>query len=212
MSRTGLIVGGVATLGAGVTAFFANKKANETVDALKDALEGVTKEGAPVLPAGTGVTILVRLTRYWPFREGMTAKQRLMEGGHKDRIGKPLYALEDFQDGSAPYVSVAADWQIFPYGQRVSIDTWPGVVFRIVDTGGNFFGLKKVYRATGREPFDICVRSTESKLNPLATATIYPGDHFGAKIKSSPKAVAYQRIGKPTAVGSGLDLLGAEDA
>ena len=207
MRRVSLVVGGFSVLAGGTAAFFGGRKAKETETTVKNAIEGLDNKGAPVLPPGSGVTIPVRLTRYWPFKEGMTAKERLMEGGHKDRLGKPLNALEDFQSGQAPYVSVAADWQIFPYGQRVSIDTWPGVVFRIVDTGGNFFGLKKVYRAVGREPFDICVRSTATPLNPLATATIYPGDHFEAK--SGPKTVQFQKIGKPT-VGA-LELLGAEE-
>jgi hypothetical protein len=154
----------------------------------------------------------------------MNVKERLMEGGVNDRLGKPLRTLEDFQAGKTEYVSVSGDFKIFPYGQRISLSNWPGVVFRIVDTGCHFYddplklkcsvkGAQKVFRVVGREPLDVCVLSSATKVVALQDATIYPGDHFGAKVKSSPKAVAYQKIGKPTAVGyCGLDLLGADSA
>ena len=206
MSRTvSLIVGGIAAVGTTVAALFASKK---TTDGAKNAVAGLDKQGTPALPMGSGVSVPVHLTGYWPFVEGLSAKERLMEGGHNDRKGKRLYTLEDFQAGNAPYVSVSADHTIFPYGQRVSIPNWPGVVFRIVDTGGHFFGVNKVFRIAGREPFDICVASRDTKVLPKAVdAIIYPGDHF----EKASKDVAYGKLGKPqTAVGSGFDMLGAE--
>jgi hypothetical protein len=205
MRRGGLIVGGVSFLGAGIATFLANRKAQETENTVKNAIEGLTKEGAAV-PSGTGITIPVRCTGYWPFQEGLTPAQRLMEGGHNDRTGKRLQTLEDFQAGKVDYVSVAGDWTIWPYGQRISLPMWPGVVFRIVDTGGNFFGVKKVYRVTGREPLDICVASHATKVYALQDATVYPGDHFGHR--TGPKQVAFQKIGKPVVGCCGLDLLG----
>lgn len=104
-----------------------------------------------------------------------------MEGGTKDRLGKPLYTLEAYQRGEAPYVSVAGDYNAWPYGQRVEIDAWPGVVFRIVDTGGHFSGPNKVYRDEAREPLDVCVDSSSTVVPPRATATIVEGDVLGKR-------------------------------
>lgn len=122
----------------------------------------------------SGDTFPCRLTGYWPF--SATVLERLMEGGTNDRKGNPLHTLEDFQAGNAPFVSVSGDYTIFPYGQRVTIDQWPDVVFRIVDTGSHFHGSGKVYREAGREPLDICVATSSTAITPDATATLVPGD------------------------------------
>jgi hypothetical protein len=119
-----------------------------------------------------------RLTGYWPFQRGLSAAERKMEGGATDRKGGPLYTLEQYLAGQAPYVSVSGDDSIFPYGQRLAIDVWPGVPFRVTDTGGHFRGAGKVYRVMGYEPLDICVDSDQTKVPKLATATIASGDHF----------------------------------
>jgi hypothetical protein len=195
---TSILVG----IGGGIAAIFATRR---TTDALKNAVAGKDKEGVPVSPPGAGVTVPVRVTGYWPF----TARpdEVKMEGGVNDRKGNPLHTLEDFQAGKAPFVSVSGDYTIFPYGQRISLAEWPGVVFRIVDTGSHFHGANKVYRIAGREPFDVCVASSATKVVPQTDATIYAGDHF----EKGTKDVALARIGKPSvAVGSGLDYLGVE--
>ena len=111
--------------------------------------------------------VKVRLTEYYPFQSGLTKKQKKMEGGVVDRMGKPLYSLEDYMDGNAPYVSLACDKLGGPpanakefrsYGFKVwlpdlaaeissYIDT-PVILpvfieFRLVDTGEAFTGDKK---------------------------------------------------------------------
>lgn len=143
----------------------------------------------------TPMTFPIRCTGYWPF----TARpdEQRMEGGVLDRKGHPLHTLEDYRAGKADYVSVSGDYTIFPYGQRITIDQWPDVIFRIVDTGSHFHGAGKVYRIPGREPFDICVASSQTPINPESIATIVPGDHW-----DHPGAVvAMDRIGQaPTAV------------
>lgn len=136
-------------------------------------------------------TFPCRCTGYWPF----TARpdEQRMEGGVFDRRGRPLHTLEQYQAGEADYVSVSGDYTIFPYGQRIEIAEWLGVVFRIVDTGGHFYGAGKVYRVAGAEPFDICVASSHTPIVPLTQATIVPGDHW-----DRPGAVvAVERIGGP---------------
>jgi len=210
MSRTAWIVGGVSTIAAAIGALFVNKKAKETETTIKNAIEGLNKTGVPMLPAGSGVTVPVRITGYWPF----TAKtgERKMEGGVNDRLGYPLHTLEEFQSGKAPYVAVSGDDAIWPYGQRISLSNWPGVTFRIVDTGDHFSSYKdKVFRAAGHEPLDVCVDSSSTHVVAFQDATIYPGDDYKSKDKRKrdPREVAFQKIGKPTAVGD-FDLLGAD--
>jgi len=147
----------------------------------KGADDAAAVEEETVAAVASGGTIDVRLTGYWPFVEGLSAAQRLMEGGIKDRKGKPLHTLEDHlaDPGAHPYVSVSGDDAVFPYGQRLVISAWPGAVFRVVDTGGHFRGAGKVYRVLGREPLDICVASSSTVVpKDGTTATIVSGDNF----------------------------------
>jgi len=184
----GLLSGGAA-LGA---AYLLHRKAEQTREQTMQAV-------------ATGGTFAVRLTGYWPFTA--SASEKKMEGGANDRKGKPLHTLEDFQAGTAPYVSVSGDDAIFPYGQRIAIDEWPGVVFRVVDTGGHFRGSGKVYRAVGHEPLDICVQSSKTHVVPLSTATIVKGDHFD---KPGKEVEVARMQGQSVAVGGAFDLIGAE--
>lgn len=187
-----LIGGGLAGLSA---ILLAVKKSGDTTTAVEKAVAGQNPDVDKPTPMASGSypKISARLTGYWPFQAGLDKAARLMEGGKNDRTGAPLYTLEMYQAGKAPYVSVAGDWQIWPYGQRISINHWPNVVFRVVDTGGNFWGAKKVYRVEGREPLDICVDSSKTFVPKKDTVvTIHPGDVLGHK--TGPKAVVASRF------------------
>jgi hypothetical protein len=131
----------------------------------------------------SGGTFRAKLTTYWPY--SATKSERKMEGGTTDRMDKPLCTLEQHRSDPSrfPFVSVSGDKAIFPYGQRLEIDVFPGVVFRVVDTGGHFTGSTKVYRALGAEPLDICVDSPRSKVPADATVKIVQGDHFDKKTR-----------------------------
>lgn len=190
MSRTIAFFSGLAGLGG---ALLLLRRSEQVAEQTADAV-------------ATGGVFKARITGYWPLTA--TEAERKMEGGVRDRKGKPLHTLErHLADPTAhPYVSVSGDDAIFPYGQRLTIDQWPSAVFRVVDTGGHFRGANKVYRIEGREPLDVCVESARTRVNPLATATIIKGDHF-------------DRPGKELAVGKfkgqeiavGLDCLGATE-
>ena len=124
----------------------------------------------------SGRAIPIFVTSYWPSQSGMSAAQQLMEGGQNDRKGKPLHTLQDAQAGIAPYCSVACDYTVFPYGLAVKIPSIdPSVTFRLVDTGGHFYGSGKVTRLPGHEPFDICVVSSAEHA-PGGAATAYVPD------------------------------------
>ncbi len=96
-------------------------------------------------------------TAYYPHNSAL-------EGGYKDKIGKPLNTLEDYLAGKAPFVSVAMDDRAgFKYGQRIRIPELEQkygkqIPFKIVDTGGAFRG-----KGTGR--IDICVANEEASRN-----------------------------------------------
>lgn len=136
-------------------------------------------EEQTIRTVATGGQINVRLTGYWPFA-AKTEAQKRMEGGAKDRKGKPLYTLEQHLSDPQkyPYVSVAGDDAVWPYGQRVVFAEWPNAVFRVVDTGRNFRGSTKVYRVLGHEPLDICVTDPKTKLPKTTSARIVAGDNF----------------------------------
>ena len=186
MSKKGitpwLVVGGGA--GALVAAFFAWRKSAQTTGAITKALAPV----GPNAPVGTTrptVSFDAMLTHYWPFKEGLNAKERLMEGGVHDSNSQPLHTVEDFLAGKSDHVSISGDDEIFPYGQKVLIP-WGNqtLVGRVTDTGDHFRGFQKVYRAVGREPLDVCVLSSaNAPPNKKVTVQLVPGDDWAARKK-----------------------------
>jgi hypothetical protein len=166
-------------------------------------MDQANKQAATGIP-GALPTFAARLTGYWPFTA--KASERQMEGGTNDRRGNALHTLEDAQAGRAPFVSVSGDDAIFPYGQALRIDAFPGVLFRVVDTGGHFRGAGKVYRVAGREPLDVCVASSATKVPPLATVQIIPGD----TLDKPGRVVASGKFRGQTVTG--LDVLGGRVA
>jgi hypothetical protein len=136
--------------------------------------------------------IKVSLTEYYPFQSGLTDRQKKMEGGVTDRMGKPLFTLEDYLEGTAPYVSLACDPAGGPpgsapefrkYGYKVWLPEISGsanlytitpvmlpiqIDFRLVDTGGAFTGKTKRVRVAGYEPIDVCRRSKPAAENSLS--------------------------------------------
>jgi hypothetical protein len=170
-----LIGGGAVAAGA---VWYASRKSQQTADAIREAIKDVPLlDQAPSDP--NRGRFAAHLTGYWPF----TAREdeRKMEGGINDRRGNRLHTLEQhLADPVAhPFVSVAGDDQVFPYGQRLEISAWPGRTFRVVDTGGHFRGAGKLYRVLGEEPLDICVDSSKTIVPKKGiTARIIPGDNF----------------------------------
>lgn len=87
--------------------------------------------------------IKLRATGYY-ISGKMTAAERKMEGGTKDRYGNKLRPLQDFMFGS--YVSIATDQKIIKSGTILKIKEFPGVVFVACDVGA----------AIKRNRIDIC--------------------------------------------------------
>jgi hypothetical protein len=115
--------------------------------------------------------VRIKVTMYFKPFAGMTDKQKKMEGGPTDPMRKPLCSLEDYLKGEAAYVSLARDYLGGPpggdarfrkYGTKVRIREVEALVgranieFRLVDTGGHFYGRGKVVKVKGAEPIDLC--------------------------------------------------------
>jgi hypothetical protein len=219
MNRTAaLIIGGVATIGTAVGALFASRKTTNTV---KNAVAGLDKQGAPALPMGSGVTVPLRITGYWPY--SARPDEMKMEGGTTGAAGWPKRRVVDPATGKRvvlttvemhrenpekyPHVSLSGDPDVWPWGQKIVIPWSDGkpIVGRVVDTGQHFTGANKVFRIVGREPIDVCVASSSTKVIAKTDATVYPGEHWD---KSS-SDVAYAKVGKPALVGvsCGFDIL-----
>lgn len=201
--RVALVVGGLSAIAAGVAALFVAKRTTTTV---KDAVSGAS----PAAPPGATNSVRLHLTGYWPFQEGLTAKERKMEGAPVDRKGRPLTTVEQhLADPANTFVSLSGDPDIFPYGQKMLIP-WGDktVVGRVTDTGSHFHGLGKVFRVAGAEPIDVCVASS-STIIPKKTvdARVVVGDH----LDKASKTLALEKAGKSqSVVGCGFDYLGAE--
>jgi hypothetical protein len=160
-----MVGGGLATVGG---ILFAFKRSSDTKENVEKAV-------------GAGGKVAIHATGYWPFQKGLSVTERKMEGGTTDRKGNPLHTLEMHQKDPVnhPFVSVAGDYEIWPYGQKISLSPWPNSVFRVVDTGGHFHGVNKVFRVVGEEPLDIAVDSSTTIVPKKGViATIFPGDNF----------------------------------
>ncbi len=179
------------------------------------SLGGLGLEGA--LAAMGTANIDVKLTRYYAYdADGNPTAAGGIEGGSNDRLGKPLYSLDQFNRGEAEYVSLSGDDRAFPYGQKVTIDAFPGVVFRIVDTGGSFSSASKMYslvrkvplmiagavittygklyRMAGYEPIDVCSDPGGTKVPNTAVMTIYAGDDFASQNPSGLQSLDYSKL------------------
>lgn len=194
-----LLLGGGLALGGGI--FYAVRKSNKTVEGIEKAIAGTTpptevdRSVEPPAPqAGTGGYVNLRTTGYWPFTA--SESERKMEGGvHGAAVwrgnkaidpatGKRPYLVTVEQHradpSKHPYVSLSGDDAVWPLGQKVIIPWTDGktIVGRIVDTGQNFRGAKKVYRVAGYEPIDVCVHSKATKVPTKVMAQIVVGDNW----------------------------------
>lgn len=125
-------------------------------------------------------TVPVTLTGYYPFDPTLTLAEKKVEGGIHNPRGLLLITLQQHLADPVkyPYCSVAGDGARWQYGQRLIISSLsPTAVFRVVDTGGNFFGPGKVIRNVGREPLDICVQLRSNSIGPIpSTVVLVEGD------------------------------------
>lgn len=107
----------------------------------------------PKTPGEGPNSFTTNTTGYWPVsKEQATAEKweavATMEGGDKDREGKPIYPMHTIDaveqkmksGGLWPddYVAVAMDSGAYPYGTQLTSPDYPGIPFRVVDTGGAF--------------------------------------------------------------------------
>lgn len=151
-----------------------------------------TSEPVATVQSQSGIWFDARLTEYHP--DAPPDKQRL-EGGPNDRKKHPVVTVQEHLSDKAkfPYVSVAGDLVLngerVKYGTRIYFSSYPDIVFRIVDTGGNFFGTGKKIRERGFEPFDIAT-SYGSKLGFSGKHTKYRLDRSDTLTASSPVRVA----------------------
>lgn len=98
-----------------------------------------------------------------------------MEGGFKDKVGKPLKTLQDFLDGSASYVSIAIDKNLYKngtvkYGDSFRIPEMEKkygkkIIFKAVDTGGAFTDK-------GFSRIDICTDNKSHSLDKTVNSKL----------------------------------------
>lgn len=94
-----------------------------------------------------------KTTGYWPAPEDQAKAQKWeaaakMEGGDKDREGNLIWpdhtidAVEQKMKSGGlwpnDYVAVAMDSGAYPYGTNLTSPAYPGIPFRVVDTGWAF--------------------------------------------------------------------------
>lgn len=111
---------------------------------------------------------------------GYTREDTLMEGGSRDRIGHPLWTLQEALEGIVdprtkqpdprnlpPYIGIAMDVRmkgVIPYLTRVSILELEELynrklIFRVVDTGGAFMGAELT-------KLDVCCNTQRHTMEP----------------------------------------------
>jgi hypothetical protein len=132
--------------------------------ALQNGL-GKIYEQSPPAAAGSPLSFSAKATGYHP-----TSDDDKMEGGPmgaaewhgvKLKQQEPLYTLDEFREGAAPYVSVAMDntkTNPLKYGTMLKSPQFPGVPFRVMDTGSAFNGTGSYGPARGLKAIDIARR------------------------------------------------------
>lgn len=118
----------------------------------------------PPPPGATGPTYTATGTGYYPANNSL-------EGGFLDRLGKPLYTLQAYLAGKAPYVSTAMDRHAFNYGQKIRIPELEKkygrtIEFRVVDTGDAFIGA-------GKTRIDICTANWTAAHDKTINGTLH---------------------------------------
>jgi 3D (Asp-Asp-Asp) domain-containing protein len=142
-------------IGLGALAVWASGCGSSTTDG--DAF-GATHDELRVTSSFT-----TKGTGYFPDKSAL-------EGGFKDRLGKPLRTLQAFLAGDAEYVSVAMDSKAFKYGTRLRVKELDAkfgrsITFRVVDTGGAF-------KNKGRTRMDICTANEKASLDPTINGPV----------------------------------------
>ncbi len=112
--------------------------------------------GFSSIPAVGYHTYSARGTGYYP-------SSSALEGGFTDRKGQPLYTLQQYLAGGAPYVTVAMDTSAFTYGTKLRIPQLEQrygkcIEFQVRDTGGRF-------RGTGTGRIDIATANNAASLD-----------------------------------------------
>ena len=94
-----------------------------------------------------------KTTGYWPAPDSQAKAEKwsavaMMEGGAQDREGKLIWPdhtidaveakMKSGQLWPDDYVAVAMDSGAYPYGTNLTSPAYPGIPFRVVDTGGAF--------------------------------------------------------------------------
>ena len=144
-----------------------------------------TSEPVSAVQNQSGIWFDARLTEYHP--DAPPDKQKL-EGGPNDRKKHPVVTVQEHLSDKAKFPLVLNGERV-KYGTRIYFSSYPDIVFRIVDTGGNFFGTGKKIREPGFEPFDIAT-SYGSKLGFSGKHTKYRLDRSDTLVSSSPVRVA----------------------
>lgn len=150
----------------GISELFSNKQqAHNTNNKISENSENTTIKSnqsfTNTIPANGKIVGTPKATGYYPHNSKM-------EGGFKDKIGKPLHTLQDFLNGSASYVSIAIDKNLYKngtvkYGDNFRIPEMEQkygkkIIFKAVDTGGAFTG-----KDFGR--IDICTANERCSLD-----------------------------------------------
>ena len=94
----------------------------------------VAPAAAPATAAQPGQKITIQATAYVP---GMGGKEGKNEVAFRSG---PAYTMEQYERGEVPWVSVAADSESSLQGKFLKNDAYPGVVFKVEDTGSAFKG------------------------------------------------------------------------
>ncbi len=153
MKRDDMLLIGGAGLGVGLLAFL------------------IARPASAAAPADGRVPVAsfrAKATGYFPFADAM-------EGGFNDRQGHPLRTLQAYiagghTFGDGDYVAVAMDPTAFAYGTvlespEVNAHYNRRVEFRVVDTGGAFYGK-------GTTRVDICNATHADTMAPLVNGNL----------------------------------------
>lgn len=134
--------------------------------------------------------LLAKLSAYWPATSSDELKE---EGGPEDIRDRPLHSLQDYLNGIAPFVSVAADQSEFEYNEPIEIKELNEkykrtIEFRVVDA--LHADLVRKGKGTGTRRLDIRVATRADGLADSVNSWVHyrrPRPPSGAKVGEVPR-------------------------
>lgn len=154
----------LAILGVGAVGLVVFRASSAQAQEEPDRAEGEQDAAFP---------LRAKLSAYWP---AVNASELPLEGESVDTRDRPLYSLQDYLAGKAPFVSVAGDLSEFDYNEPIEIKELNELYERTIDFRVHdalHADRTKKGQGTGTRRLDIRVNSRKEGLSDSVNSWVH---------------------------------------